>query len=104
MGADGLLGDPLPAGNLALQLGGCSDGRRGSLRGPDDGDRGRPGTREGVGEKEEHEHGGLEEEVLVVAEQPWEGGVNRHPPKCGNGSGRQCSSEAGEDHQTLSVK
>jgi hypothetical protein len=31
-----------------------------------------------------------------------EGSTN--PPKCGYGSGRKCSSEAGEDHQTLRVK
>jgi hypothetical protein len=68
--------DPLPAGNLALQLGGRCDGRRGSEGRPDDGDRGRPRTRGGGGEEEEHEYGGLEEEVLVVTERPRERGVN----------------------------
>jgi hypothetical protein len=77
MGVDSFLGGPLPAGELALQLSGCGDGRCGSEGGPDDGDRGRPRARGGIGKKKEHEHGGLEEKVLLVAEQPWEGGVNR---------------------------
>ncbi len=55
------LGDPLPAGDLALQLGGRGDGRRGSEGRPDEGDRGRPRARGGGGEEKEHEYGGLEE-------------------------------------------
>jgi hypothetical protein len=77
MGANGLLGDPLPVGDLTLQLRRCSDGKRGSESGTVDGDRGSPLARgEGDGE-EKHELGGLEEEVLMVAEWPREGGVNR---------------------------
>jgi hypothetical protein len=41
LGANSLLGDPLPAGDLALQLGGRGNGERGSTSRPDDGDRGR---------------------------------------------------------------
>ncbi len=106
MGAYGLLGDPLPTGDLALQLGGRSDGRRGSESRPDDGDWGRPRARGGGGEEEEYEHGGLEEKVLLVAERPREGGVNRVPSKAWEWRRKRVysSSEAGEDHQTLNVK
>jgi hypothetical protein len=75
LGADGLLGDPLPVGDLALQLGGRSHGRCGSEGRPDDGDRGRPRVRGGGGEEKEYEHGGPEEEILMVAERPLKGGV-----------------------------
>ncbi len=43
--------------------------------GPDDGDGGRPGTGGRGGEEKEQECGGTEEEILVVAEWPCEGGA-----------------------------
>ncbi len=55
MGSDGILGHLVPAGNFALQLGGCGDGRSWSEGRSDDGDGGRPGARGGGGEKEEQE-------------------------------------------------
>jgi hypothetical protein len=76
MGVDGVLGHPVLAGDLALQLGGCGDGRRRSEGGPDDGDRSRPRARGGGGEEEKHEDGRAEEKVLVVAKQPHEGGAS----------------------------
>jgi hypothetical protein len=77
----------------SMGVSGTDDGGRGSLRA-----RG-----EGHGE-EEHELGGLEEEVLVVAEGPWEGGVNRPPPeRRSRGRGRR-NVEARKDHESLSVK
>ncbi len=83
LGVDGLLGDPLPAGDLALQLGGRGDGRRGSKGRPDDGDRGCPRTGGWRDEEEKYELGGPKEEVLVVAERPQKGGVIRPPPQHG---------------------
>jgi hypothetical protein len=71
------MGDPVPAGNLALQLGGRCNGGRWSTGQPDDGDRGCPGTRGGGDKEEEHELGGPQEEVLVVAKRKRKRGVAR---------------------------
>ncbi len=40
LGADSLVGDPVPAGDLALQLDGCGNGGSRSTSWADDGDRG----------------------------------------------------------------
>ncbi len=69
LGVNGLLGDPLPAGNLALQLGGRGDGGRGSEGRPDDGDQDRPRAGGWGDEEEKHELRGLKEEVFMVAKQ-----------------------------------
>ncbi len=79
LGANSLVEDPLPAGDLALQLGGRGDGEHRSTGRPDDGDRGRTGTRGGRDEEEEHEPGGPQEEVFMVAEWERKGGVARPP-------------------------
>ncbi len=104
LGANGLLGDPLPAGNLAFQLGGCGNGRRGSEGRPDDGDRGRPRARRRRGEEEKYEPGEPKEEVFVVAEWSRKRGVIRPSPQYGGRSRGECCPEDGEDHQTLNVK
>ncbi len=44
LGVDGSVGDPVPAGDLTLQLDGCSNGRSWRTGQADDGDRGGPGT------------------------------------------------------------
>jgi hypothetical protein len=93
LGVNGLLGDPLPAGNLALQLGGHGNGRRGSEGRPDDGDRGRPKAGGWRDKEVKHEFRGPKEEVFMVAKRPREGGVIRPPPQCGGRSRGECCPE-----------
>jgi hypothetical protein len=77
--ADGLVGDPVSAGNFALQLDGCGNGRSRSASRTDDGDRSCPRTRGGEAKEEEHELGGPQEEVLMVAERKRQAGATQPP-------------------------
>ncbi len=79
LGGDSPMGDPVPAGNLTLQLGGRDNGGSRSASRPDDGDGGRLGTRGGEAKEEEHEPRGPQEEVLMVAKRKWQGGAARPP-------------------------
>jgi hypothetical protein len=79
LGAEGLVGNPVSAGNFALQLDGCGNGRSRSASRADDGDRSCSRTRGGEAKEEEHEPGGSQEEVLMVAKQKWQGGATRPP-------------------------
>ncbi len=65
MGDDGFLGDSISAGGLPLQLDRCGIGGCRENGGADDGDRGSSGAKgKGIGGAE---HGGLAEEILMVA-------------------------------------
>jgi hypothetical protein len=68
MDNDSLVGDPVPAGHLALQLDGRGDGGSRRAGRPDDGERDGPRTGGGETPEEGPQHGGPQEEVLMVAE------------------------------------
>jgi hypothetical protein len=55
-------------------------------------------------EEREQEHRRSAEEVLVVAEQPREGGVNRPPPEFRRRGRGQCKLEARKGHKGVDVK
>jgi hypothetical protein len=104
LGANGLLGDPFPAGDIALQLGGRGDGERGSKGRPDDGDRSCLRTGGWRSKEENYELGGSKEEIFMVAQRPWEGGITQPSHRHRGRSRGKCRSEGGEEHQTLSEK
>jgi hypothetical protein len=98
LGADGLVGDPVSAGDFALQLDGCSNGRNRSASWADDGDRSCPGAGGGEDEEKEHEPRGPQEEVLVVAKRKRKGGAAQPPHRRGSRRRRQCYPESSKEH------
>jgi hypothetical protein len=67
LGVNDLIGNPVPAGDLAFQLDGRGHGRSWRTSWADDGDGSCSGTRGGKAKEEESEHGGPQKKVLVVA-------------------------------------